>query len=187
MKYLFLIYYFIAANVYAAAPFGIEWGEWITDYGLIENAMDDATLEVSNLPKNHSQASAYLLEEIAFQGIQRVSMKTGLFDLYSKEGELLFDEFKTALLNSGYLLESHLQGTLSSYKCLIQSDCYGAIWVGIDGSGDHVSLAILSSGRREGYINVEFSSSIYLDIREQDKIQELAAAELARSQDSLVF
>ena len=187
MKYLVLICYFIAANVYAAAPFGVEWGESITDYGIIKSDMDDGILEVGNLPKNHSQASKYTLEEIASQGIQRVSMKTGLFDLYSKEGELLFEEIKTALLNSDYLLESHRQGTLSSYKCLIQSYCYGDIWVGIDGNGDHVSLTILSSGRREGYINVEFSSAIYADIRAQEKIQELAVAELARLQDSLVF
>lgn len=186
MRYFALVFCLVATHVSATAPFGIKWGESISNYGTVKMAMDNAILEVTSLPKNHSQALEYRLEEIASKGIQKVSMKT---ELYNKEGESLFNELRHALSTSGYQLENYYQGTLNSYKCLLQANCSGDKWIGIDALGDSVTVNILAPGseRTKGYIIIEFQSSIYNFLKEQDKMEALALIKSIKVRDEHAF
>ena len=176
-------------HVSATAPFGIKWGESISNYGTVKRAMDNAILEVASLPLNHSQALEYRLEEISSKGIQKVSMKTGVYNSYNKEGERLFNEIRHSLSTSGYQLENYYQGTLSSYKCLLQANCSGDKWIGIDALGDSVTINILASDseRTDGYIIIEFQSSIYNFLKEQDKMEALALIKSIKVRDEHAF
>ncbi len=186
MRFLILICCFIASNV-SSAPFGVEWGEPLSNYGGVEDCKSKRAIDVFTLPLNHSKAASYTLKNLPSFGIQQVTMTTDLFALYSKEGEVLFDSIRQSLVSSGFYQESYQQGTLSSYKCLIQSYCYGDVWSGLDSNGDIVSLRMKSTSKREGFITVEFQSATLIAIKEQERLNELAIAELAKRQDAEVF
>ena len=187
MNYLVLFLFFFTAHISASAPFGIKWGESISTYSVGKRTPEYKQVKVTSLPQNHSKAAVYYLREIHSKGIQSVTMKTDMFDIHSSVRDELFNYFKVSLIKSGYRTLKHNEGTLSSYKCLIQSLCYGASWSGIDKLDDMVYLKIKSIDKQFGYISIQIKSSIFVEYLTTKNKKYRVHSDKIKKQDTLSF
>ena len=187
MNYLVLFLFFFTAHISASAPFGIKWGESISTYSVGKRTPEYKQVKVTSLPQNHSKAAVYYLREIPSKGIQNVTMRTDVFDTHSSVRDELFNYFKDSLIKSGYRTIKHNKGTLSSYKCLIQSLCYGESWSGIDKLDDMVYLKIKSIDKKFGYISIQIKSSIFLEYIATKNKKHRVHSDKIKKQDTLSF
>ncbi len=187
MNYPVLFLFLFTAHVSASAPFGIKWGESISTYSVGQRTSEYKQVKVTSLPQNHSKAAVYYLSEIPSKGIQEVTMRTAAFDINSSVRDELFNYFKDSLIKSGYRTIKHNKGTLSSYKCLIQSLCYGKSWSGIDNLDDMVYLKIISIDKKFGYISIQIKSSIFLEYIATKNKKSRVYSDKIKKQDTLSF
>lgn len=187
MNYLVLFLFFFTAHISASAPFGLKWGDSISTYSVGKRTPEYKQVKVTSLPQNHSKAAVYYLREIPSKGIQNVTMRTDVFDIHSSVRDELFNDFKDSLIKSGYRTIEHNEGTLSSYKCLIQSLCNGESWSGIDKLDDIVYLKIKSIDKKFGYISIQIKSSIFLKYIATKNKKNRVNSEKIKKQDTLSF
>ncbi|WP_299808542.1 hypothetical protein [uncultured Shewanella sp.] len=167
MKLLSLLLLITPMTVSASAPFGVTWGEDITKYGEVTKRLSYSEVKTDNLPKNNSIAKLYKLVQTPEKGLVKVVMTTHYYSAHGVSFKSDYNDIKNSLIGSGYQTLVFSSAELSSYQCVLQGQCKGKRWVGVDSSGDIVNLEQKMLGRENAFIHLEFASKDYIDIENQ--------------------
>ena len=156
------------------APFGLDWGEDVSQYGEVKYQGDEFRVETHVLPKHLSLADDYQLYADKQHGLLKVIMTSKRYGLYDDEYKDDFDFVKQSLLDTGYQTTQYIADEMSSYKCVLQGSCLGKRWYGVMGDGTEVSLEQLARTRQDAYIKLTFKAPKLLQIEaEREQLKQL--------------
>ena len=78
MKHLLFLLSILPMSLYASGPFGISWGQSLTDFGLVINANNYQYVITDYVPEPYTQSTQYILIGNSDEGITGVKLKTKL-------------------------------------------------------------------------------------------------------------
>ncbi|MBW8183751.1 hypothetical protein [Shewanella nanhaiensis] len=175
MKKMLFLFIFYSTSSLASAPFGLEWGADLSEYGVTNVNGQTVTLLTNKLPIVHPRAENYFLKGRTELGLSLIRMSSNVYDVQSKELEMIHNEIREELIQSGYRFTRTESGTFGTYQCILQSNCYGNSWHAESKQGNTVKLLTQGKNRKEGYILVEFSAPELLEKENQLELQAFKA------------
>lgn len=167
MKKILFVLLLYSTSSFASAPFGLEWGADLSTYGNTMVNGQTVTVYTKTLPKNYAKAHSYFLKGSSQLGLSFIRMSSETYELENTELKSIYDEVKESLLFDGYEFVKLQPGTFGSYQCILQSNCHGSSWHGKSKQGHRVMLLTQGSGKKRGYILLEFTAPHLLKQEEQ--------------------
>ncbi|WP_150099958.1 hypothetical protein [Shewanella loihica] len=179
----------VLAPLYAhgMAPFGLDWGEDVSQYGEVKRQGDELRVETHSLPKSLSLAKDYVLFADRQHGLLKVIMTSRNYGLYDDDYKEDFNFIKQSLVDTGYQTTEFIGSEMSSYKCVLQGSCYGKRWYGFTDDGTNVALEQVAKTRQDAYLKLTFKAPKLLQIEaEREDLKQLKQQDQLNS-DRLAF
>lgn len=187
MKKLALLLIFTSFLSYGMAPFGLEWGEDVTQYGELRQEGGQSRVIAPALPKSLSIADHYILYADNEHGLVKVTMKSHKYGLSEDEFNQDFNFIKQSLIDIGYNTSSFFASEIYSYKCVLQGSCKGKRWYGLIDGSTHVALEQIATTRETAFIRLEFKSPHLLHEEAQKELLKAQQQANKMNKDRLVF
>ncbi|MCG9711813.1 hypothetical protein L1D29_03135 [Shewanella insulae] len=179
----------VSAPLYAhgMAPFGLDWGEDVSQYGEVKRQGDGVRVETHTLPKPLSLANDYELYADTQHGLLKVTMVSYKYGLYDDNLNEDFNFIKQSLIDSGYQTTEFIANKMNSYQCVLQGTCSGKRWYGYMEDGTNVALEQLAKTRQDAYLKLTFKAPKLLQIEaEREDLKQLKQQDQMNS-DRLAF
>ena len=145
-----------------AALFGVDWGESIDKYGELTKLNDYYRVVTNSVPEPLSIAKNYELVQKADNGLVKILMTSYEYSAFSDSFQSDYVEIQDYLINNGYETREFRQSELSSYQCILQGECVGMLWIGVNHDQSVVVLEQIMNGRERSFIQLEVKSNTFI-------------------------
>ncbi len=160
MKKRLYLFCLLPTSVVASAPFGVRWGQNLTDFGNVVQASSYQYVITNHLPEPYSLDSQYTLIGDSEVGLKELKIRTKAYRAFSADLASVYDEANVYLKQNGYKQVSETECKLSSYQCTIHGVCEGQSWSGIGTDGTTVLLKKTGVSRSSIFVSISFSASL---------------------------